>query len=74
MGQMHVPNLPRDKAHAASSSHLEEEHGQHGLSTEAGTEARTYHYDGDTASDAIEPPAGSEQDDSTGSWKRFYQE
>ena len=74
MGQMEVPNLPRDKAHAASSSHLEEEHGQHGLSTEAGTEARTYHYDGGTASDAIEPPAGSEQDDSTGSWKRFYQE
>ena len=71
MGQMDVPNLPRDKAHAASSSHLEEEHG---LSTEAGTEARTYHYDGDTVSDAIEPPAGSEQDDSTGSWKRFYQE
>ena len=71
MGQMDVPNLPRDKAHAASSSHLEEEHG---LSTEAGTEARTYHHDGDPVSDAIEPPAGSEQDDSTGSWKRFYQE
>ena len=71
MGQTNVPNLPRDKAQAASSSHLEEEHG---LSTEAGTEARTYHYDGDTVSDAIEPPAGSEQDDSTGSWKRFYQE
>ena len=71
MGQMDVPNLPRDKAQAASSSHLEEEHG---LSTEAGTEARTYHYDGDTVSDAIEAPAGSVQDDSTGSWKRFYQE
>ena len=71
MGQMDVPNLARDKAQAASSSHLEE---AHGLSTEAGTEARTYHYDGDTASDAIEAPAGSVQDDSTGSWKRFYQE
>ena len=71
MAQTDVPNHPRDKAHAASSSHLEEEHG---LSTEAGTEARTYHYDGDTVNDAIEPPAGSEQDDSTGSWKRFYQE
>ena len=71
MGQMDVPNLARDKAQAASSSHLEE---AHGLSTEAGTEARTYHYDGDTVSDAIEAPAGSVQDDSTGSWKRFYQE
>ena len=71
MGQMHVPNLPQDKAPAASSSRLEEEHG---LSTEAGTEARTYHYDGDTLSDAIEAPAGSVQDDSTGSWKRFYLE
>lgn len=71
MVQTHVPNLPQDKAPAASSSRLEEEHG---LSTEAGTEARTYHYDGDTLSDAIEASAGSVQDDSTGSWKRFYLE
>ena len=68
MDQLDEPYLPWEKAQAATNSHSEE----HGVSAEAGAEARAYHYDAETPSDAVE--AGSEQDDSTNSWKRFYQE
>ena len=62
--------LAAAEAKVAMAARLEEK----GLSPEAGgsAEARAYHYDTDAPSDAVE--AGSEQDDSTNSWRRVYLE